>query len=445
MSRNPIAASLASACLNEAGQFKATALHAIDRAVFDAPGALEDGSPRPRSTRWRSRVRADQRRSRFRAHLFFRQIRGMWACSNPTCDQVPPEHSYTGDVSAACTRRPRLPAVADLGSSKLLYCFQCGDVSLGGFVVERGDEDDPRSWYLSGSPSTFAHESLPVFRRTYSDVFMWYWPGGVLDDRIAGHTAPGSDRATEFFFKPVIYNHRIGLLDAAVVGDEPTGTYLSTKGAPAEGSSRMPALPERCPRCLARGWNTAPRFFRGDVRSPIRAHTTGTSRVGQILLDRVVHELGERGKPSKTIVFTDSRDDAANTAAGVELNHFRDLVRQLTIEAIEATTDEPESLRKAANREQLSDAEQEAVDRIQETQPQLYIAYVLRAAGQAQPEHIERIVAFEKEAAERAGSTTFPDMVRQLETRMVSLGVNPAGPWPVVAEDRRRRAVVACL
>ena len=34
------------------------------------------------------------------------------------------------------------------------------------------------------------------------------------------------------------------------------------------------------------------------------------------------------GAAAKAIVFTDSRDDAAKTSAGVALNHFRDLIRQ---------------------------------------------------------------------------------------------------------------------
>ena len=40
--------------------------------------------------------------------------------------------------------------------------------------------------------------------------------------------------------------------------------------------------------------------------------------------------MGETPAESRTIVFTDSRDDAARTAAGVGLNHYRDVIRQVT-------------------------------------------------------------------------------------------------------------------
>ena len=87
---------------------------------------------------------------------------------------------------------------------------------------------------------------------------------------------------------------------------------------------RVPALPERCPRCDARGPTAAAHLLRGVVRSPIRAHTAGATRIGQIILDRVVRLVGDTPRDGRTIVFTYSRDDAAATAAGMEVNHFRD-------------------------------------------------------------------------------------------------------------------------
>ena len=105
----------------------------------------------------------------------------------------------------------------------------------------------------------------------------------------------------------------------------------------------------RCPRCGASGSNRQlGLFYRGVVRSPIRAHTTGAARISQIVLDRVVRAIGATPQEGRTIVFTDSRDDAAGTAAGVELNHFRDLVRQLATAELERTDTPLAILRRAA-------------------------------------------------------------------------------------------------
>src|SRR6185437_2303852 len=120
----------------------------------------------------------------------------------------------------------------------------------------------------------------------------------------------------------------LGRLQAAPLGGE--GTMLMVSGLPEDARMKAPALPERCPRCQAVGWNRDLKvMFRGIVRTPIRVHTTGTAVTGQIIVDRLVDVLGSERAAARTIVFTDSRDDAASTAAGLEFNHFRDLVRQL--------------------------------------------------------------------------------------------------------------------
>jgi DEAD/DEAH box helicase domain-containing protein len=80
-----LTSSIASVCKNSRGQLMATPWAEIaerlfggDRSpqafitVLDAIAQTEDGkSPVP-----------------IRSHMFFRGIRGMWACSNPKCDQV---------------------------------------------------------------------------------------------------------------------------------------------------------------------------------------------------------------------------------------------------------------------------------------------------------------------------------------------------------------------
>jgi DEAD/DEAH box helicase domain-containing protein len=425
-----IAEAVAKACVEETAGMRPTPLSKIEQRLFDRVPVEADGAMGSVLDALAAAERVGGASIPFRAHLFVRQIRGLWACSNPDCDQIPDAHRYDGRQIGRLYTTPATSCACGSRVLELLYCYQCGDVSLGGFVVERDESNHPEWWYISGAPTEFAHEALPVFRRTHSRTFMWYWPGGAKDERIAGHTPPGSNDLAEFFFKPAVYDHRIGLLEASTIGGEPTGTYFCATGIPEGARVRVPALPERCPRCLGRGWNEATRFFRGDVRSPIRAHTTGTARVGQVLLDRVVHELGEPGKASKTIVFTDSRDDAANTAAGVELNHYRDLVRQIAIDVIEGVIDEPRAMRKAVAGEDLTEAESEAVARIESTQPRLFIAYSLDHFGTASDEHKALKRLFEDDAASRAGSVPFETLVRQIEQRMLAIGVNPAGSGP---------------
>ena len=48
-----------------------------------------------------------------------------------------------------------------------------------------------------------------------------------------------------------------------------------------------------------------------------------------------MRSTGEPGRNDRTIVFTDSRDDAATTAIGLASNHYSDLVRQLVGQVLE--------------------------------------------------------------------------------------------------------------
>ena len=89
-----------------------------------------------------------------RAHQFVRTVRGMWACSNRACTGVsdgrvvavrqPTQNARcTATQAAEIGRLYDIPASVceDCGSRvlELLYCFECGDASLGGFVVDRLD------------------------------------------------------------------------------------------------------------------------------------------------------------------------------------------------------------------------------------------------------------------------------------------------------------------
>ena len=64
----------------------------------------------------------------------------------------------------------------DCGSRvlELLYCYECGDVSLGGYVVQRPEDGG----FVLGptAPDIPALEAQPISRRRHGQ-YMWYWPG----------------------------------------------------------------------------------------------------------------------------------------------------------------------------------------------------------------------------------------------------------------------------
>ena len=152
--------------------------------------------------------------------------------------------------------------------------------------------------------------------------------------------------------------------------------------------------------------------------------------------------MGETATESRTIVFTDSRDDAARTAVGVERNHFRDLVRQLVRQQLEEPViDRAGALRKGiTNPGSLEPAEKAAFDELAAHNPLLLIAYTRQIAGVATTEDIGMIAAFENAERAASGSRAWASLLQKIVADLVSLGVNPAGPkasmrWLTVDPD----------
>jgi hypothetical protein len=63
-------------------------------------------------------------------------------------------------------------------------------------------------------------------------------------------------------------------------------------------------------------------------------HRTGFQKLNQLLADGLFRELPDE-ESRKLIIFTDSRQDAAKLSAGMEMDHYRDLVRQAMMICVE--------------------------------------------------------------------------------------------------------------
>ncbi len=354
--------------------------------------------------------------------MFARTMRGVWACTNPECDERHGERSEQG-----VGRLFGIPTSScDCGARvlELLYCFECGDVSFGGFVIR----DLDGTLLLTPTPVEIPAASTDfVFRRPHG-AYAWYRPGSIAIGDKWSHKSPAGS-AVDLAF---IGAHWDPLMGALTANAKPsTGVMLTVRGLPDDGSFRVPALPERCPRCWMRtGRAEARKFFRGIVRSPIRAHTAGLAAATQLLLSRLTRSMGAASNDSRTIVFTDSRDDAARTAVGVERNHFRDLVRQLLRQELQAhAVDRVGILRRGAvDESNLEGTELRVFEELRRSDPSLVLAYARAALGGATEADATRIAAFESTEASGGVRRGWASVLQQTMSDLVALGVNPAGP-----------------
>ena len=413
---------VAAACL-DSGQPRATSLDAVEATLFG--DRADPGSPAMAAVLEALSLQdAGAVSIPFRAHMFVRMVRGIWACSNPECTEV--DEAYDSPGRRVGKLYPG-PSRCKCGGRvlELLYCYECGDVSLGGYVARELDASDDGHWYLSSDlqnePNVFGER---VDRRVWGS-YMWLWPGKAPTGvKPWNHTVRKSKWT--FNFLPADFVPRMGLLQAPACGDE-DWTMLNASSTKPDAEVRLPSLPERCPRCLSAGPNRDPdKFFRGIVRSPIRGQAVGQARLTQILLDRVVRTVGPTPEESKTIIFTDSRDDAAGTAAGVELNHFRNMIRQLVRVAIQESRS-PVELFHDWMEGRLPEADEAALDLLALQQPKVWVAYKLLKKGAADDDDLAVIAAFEEQNSGGPG-VSWGQLLGDLERRMVALGINPAGP-----------------
>lgn len=371
----------------------------------------------------------------FRSHAFMRQVQGIWACSSPDCDQVEEQYREAGRSIGRLYKAPVTKCACGGQVLELLYCYDCGEAFLGGFVaVPPPGRDWGETVFLEPTrPGTGVSPPGLVFERPYTQ-FRWYWPRGTVlsDRRTWTHQGAGAhDKKTRTFsFSSGHLDPRLGMLRPAQGEEDKTGIIY----CPPPGETGVAGLPECCPRCGSEksyfNSQNLEQFYNGVVQTPIRGLRTGLNATTQLIADRSSVAISEDGKPEKMIAFTDSRDDAADLAAGLELYHFRDLVRQIVQQQL-APNVVPASatlidLAKASRGRDLSIKEVTARDAAEGAVPGSWKSARLVAAG-LEEEDDQQLLARLDDASTSLGKS-WSSLVSAVRDTMVTKGTNPAGP-----------------
>jgi DEAD/DEAH box helicase domain-containing protein len=200
-------------------------------------------------------------------------------------------------------------------------------------------------------------------------------------------------------------------------------------------------LPECCPRCHSdRKWlnsRDSKAFYSGVVQSPIRGLKTGLNVTTQLVADRSAVAMSDDGRPEQLIAFTDSRDDAADLAAGLELYHFRDVLRQLVNSSLRSSGPPGKErllglVAKELSGTPLNAEEEREKTAAQDAEPGSWKAAKLVFKEAGEDDDTEALARLD-EAAKRTG-VTWPALLSRIRAHMVSLGINPAGPDASVQE-----------
>lgn len=277
-----------------------------------------------------------------RVHLFFRNVQGVWACTNPACSG---SHWPEPDIRVG-RLFDRPTTTCDCGSRvlEMLYCEPCGDIFLGGYRRVLGQNswslvpDDPN---IEKAPDHSAND------RTY-DNFAVYWPARLADGTLRQPQRPTwRQEGVQRQWRMARYDHRTGEIEVARRAADATGWLYHVADLhqnPVPPRAQAPSIrserPSVCPHCEA-DWS------RMASSAPIRTQRTGFQKIAQVLSDSLLREIAppevEAGHPvedprRKLVLFSDSRQDAAKLAVGVAKSHWLDALRQALVSGMDDST-----------------------------------------------------------------------------------------------------------
>jgi Lhr-like helicase len=277
----------------------------------------------PESGIWPVRVHPDT--PAFRMHSFIRNIEGLFAApylveKETRFKHLTVERGLTHAAPSAERKR---------GSRlfELLYCEACGDLFVGG---QRGQKSSltsatellPASADLEHLPERAASE---YYDRMSLEEFAVFWPRREEWAK----SEKDYDR-----WEPAHLHVDTGVVArGSDVPDGNIGGYLyfqnlSAASGKGKTGGKPTAQPFCCPNC---GTDYSNRPASSRSRSPIRAFRTGVTKASQLVATELFELLHAVGAEPKGIVFSDSRQDAANQALEIERLHLRDLRREVLV------------------------------------------------------------------------------------------------------------------
>lgn len=340
------------ACQAVNGSVRATNLQALDEQIF--PGARGTGFV---SDAMRGLLLAlgmsklDNGRSPqpVRGHLFFHNLQSLWACCNPDCtdqavDQARRQSEPNPPTVGAIHATHSLTCSCGSRVFDLIVCEVCGDVCIGGYKKQQ--KISTRNVYIL-TPDQPELEGVPdrvILAQRYGQYAV-FWP--LPDKSPAWSTEPQDEKwnlkgkqgkSIERKWVKAILSRSTGIIRVAdkteinrpVQADETPGWLYQVTGNHPEES----ALPTKCPRCNA-DYGRREKF-----PTPLRIHRTGFQKACQVLASGLLREMPAPGTPTsrssrKLVIFSDSRQDAAKLAAGMENDHYRDMARLLLIQSFQ--------------------------------------------------------------------------------------------------------------
>ncbi|MGP3735642.1 DEAD/DEAH box helicase [Streptomyces sp. GDS52] len=397
------------------------------------------------------RTSQDPATPKLRGHLFFRNIPGVWACSDPECPEAQRAEGQDRTVGKLYSR-PTSRCGCGARVLELLYCQNCGDVFLGGYAPESAFKKTKGAFEAGLLADLPDLDSLPDAASLGPSAanYIVYWPRRDSPAINSLSWSPTSDKgalSAGFEFKRSKYDPRTGMLRNH--RDYTGWSFHVTVPQSKRGNNRLtpenlPAAPTQCPSC-GDDWEVrqlgSEHLSLSDtrrMRTPVRSMRTGFEKVNQVLTTGLLSLLPHR----QAVVFSDSRQDAAKLSAGLGLRHYQDLLRLFLADEVTHQGDPIADLasvsdyysRKAAGEPAEATEAKAARKRLRDRDPETYDRWEKCQKSRVNG-GLDDLDDEEIDAAEEAELYALLSRVPSLDShtasvaeRLVQEGVNPGGP-----------------
>jgi len=243
-----------------------------------------------------------------RVHNFFRNIDGLWACSNLNCTHIPQQFKWTGRTIGKLFRSPG-KSECECGGKiyEAIICRSCGEIFLTGYE----SNELGKKILMAIKPNLNDNKGARTI-----------WPHKSADQELQKESLWGNihfDPITGEFSKDRTGQHAMFV---------PSDEYLVN-------------YPDCCPNC-----HVSYRIQDKNSLTPIAVHGTGVQKVNQVMADALIRTIRRDNGYPKIVLFSDSRQAAAKLSAGIELDHYRDVLRQIVLNSLEGEDNNIQLLRK---------------------------------------------------------------------------------------------------
>ena len=285
---------------------------------------------------------------RFRFHQFFKYVEGLWG---ELTENIQNNHQQ---VIGNLMYVPQEIVKKDQTQHRvleLLRCECCGALFIGG----NRRTIDPDNYYLTLNYPELGRipnrNPTPMVQNKRFPAYAIFWPheedlefeefSPIRSDGVYSYTETGFRGR----WKRAFLNPFDGKMELFVKGNQKDYskwikgyTYALTPDGNNGDENKIMALPCTCPHC--------DKDYRARIytKSPIRSFRSGIARSNQMICKELFYQLPSDNK--KLIGFSDSRQDAAEQAANIAVEHYRDMVRLSFMECVsERPQDTLESLK----------------------------------------------------------------------------------------------------